>query len=494
MERNEIMLGNLMASKMREFETRRRFVVSDEFYELSLVEQDELIMENRRLKLEIDALKIRINKLSEENKSLTDEIAQLTHDGTLWLGDVLRKENPKFGSNNLIISPVGSGKTYAITELLAPKGSKVQLLLVSTTHLKNSIAPDILGDKKRIDDGINVFTTRNRASYGNRENKLWVMTYAEFGKRIEVNEDFLVDNGITDIYCDEIHSLIEYKWFSGSEALIVAMRYLLQKTEGITKYYFTATTEYLRRLQKENATWFTDIKVFNYSRYPGIKKYTAMNESNFGHIEQLREQLRNHNKDFRDYGKKGLFFSSKISTLKNMESLLVEEGFRPLVLWSTNNEQNIMSEEQLRALEELVETEEIPAGYDFLLINGAMREGWNLKDKNVELVIVNSTSETDIIQARGRVRKNVSTLLLRANSVDIEEDLEEILVPREFLNTPLTAKGKDELRETLSIVNDRGKLSGWVVIKRLLEAEGYKIEETVKRIDGKRKRITVISK
>lgn len=494
----EVALGRLMKTKMERFEKQRRYTGTPEFYQLPQTKQDELLAENRKLSREINMLEKRIDELSHENNVLTNrleevtsDLEQVTHDGSLWLGDVIVKEQPKFGSNSLIVSPVGSGKTYAITNILVKTGGELQLILVSTTHLKNSLVADIKADTMRKQDNIEVYTTKDIRKYKKDTHALWVMTYAEFGAWIKVNENIIHENNITNIYCDEIHSLIQYKWSFQSEQLINAMRYLLQKHDGIQKYYFTATTEYMKRLRSENREWFANIDIYNYSKYPGIKKYTAMNEAGFTHIEQLRQVLRNHSNDFKQYGKKGLYFVEQIDSQLEFANMLTDEGFCPLVLWSTNNEKRPMSEEQLKALDELIETGNIPAPYDFLIINGAMREGWNLKDLSVELVIINSTSETDQIQARGRARKNVSTYMVRVDKVDTEET---VVIPEDFMNTELTNENKQELLRELNMINDKGNLKAWHIVKKVIEKSGYEVKNKVKRIDGKQVRLSVIKK
>ena len=35
-----------------------------------------------------------------------------------YLGEIIEEEKPKFGSNNLILAPVGSGKSYVIEKCL----------------------------------------------------------------------------------------------------------------------------------------------------------------------------------------------------------------------------------------------------------------------------------------------------------------------------------------------------------------------------------------
>lgn len=49
----------------------------------------------------------------------------------LYLTEIIRKEKPKFGSNNLILAPVGSGKTYLIKSLMKEGPKKVLMFCIT---------------------------------------------------------------------------------------------------------------------------------------------------------------------------------------------------------------------------------------------------------------------------------------------------------------------------------------------------------------------------
>ena len=319
------------------------------------------------------------------------------------------------------------------------------------------------------------------------------MFYQRFGYRIR-NNDILKDNNIKEIYCDEIHSLVEYKSYNGDEYLTHALRYLFLKQEEISIFYFTATTEHLRKLRKLDPDKFSDIKIFDYSNYPNIKKYTNKAEYKINHIGQIKGILEAHTGDFIKYGYKGLAYHKTITGQKRIAELLKEVGFTPLVLWSINtkSEHGKMDEEQLRALDELIKTEKIPAPYNFLVINSAMREGWNLNDEKVEIAIINTISETDQIQARGRIRKNIATLITRGEKVELKDN--KILLDNKFIDKPLTKKDKDELCKLIGLVDSKGRLSKWPTLRDQLVKNGYVITETRKTIDNKRSYVSIIIK
>lgn len=411
------------------------------------------------------------------------------YEGHLWLSDIFDIEKPEFGSNNLILAPVGSGKTTLIKERLAKDVEGVILMLVSNNFLKDSTSPQDIEEKKR--RGERTYTTQHREVFGEGKHKIYTMSFAEFGERISLNDYCFKD--VSQIHCDEIHSLPEYKSYGNNDGLTHAIRYLFNPQEGKQIFYYTATYENLRRLERMKPGTLQHVKTFNYLNYPGIVKYIELFNEKFGHINQLRIKFKEISEDFKVYGYKGLIYTKKIETMKVISEMLKEEGFNPLMLWSINNKENIMSDKQLQAREEIIKTKRIPNEYDFLIINGAMREGWDLHDERVGLVIVNSTSETDIVQVRGRVRMNIPKLIYRCEGSEVENiKIGPILDKFNVINKELNTKDKNKLVENLGIYRADGKLVRWNGVKQIIENNGFDvIDKTVKR-KGKRFRVSVI--
>ena len=95
----------------------------------------------------------------------------------LYLGELLKRDGYKHNStNNLILAPVGSGKTYFIMEDLVKRHSGKKLLLVSTTSLKESL-----------DEEKETITTKDLKRRGRKlgDEELHVMTYAELGTLVK---------------------------------------------------------------------------------------------------------------------------------------------------------------------------------------------------------------------------------------------------------------------------------------------------------------------
>lgn len=86
------------------------------------------------------------DKISELKEELSTTINKFNrsnelykHNNKLYLSEIIEKEKPKFGSNNLILAPVGSGKTALINKYLLSGYTGKAIHLVSTRYLKEDI-------------------------------------------------------------------------------------------------------------------------------------------------------------------------------------------------------------------------------------------------------------------------------------------------------------------------------------------------------------------
>lgn len=410
----------------------------------------------------------------------------------LYLGEIAKRDEITYGSNNLIISPVGSGKTHFIMNTLAPEYKGKKLMLVSTTSLKDSLG-NLVG----------TFTTQDlrRSQLELTDESIYVMTYSEFGDKVawKSRKKFISEYEV--IFCDEIHSLFDYFFINESYKLAAAINLLFEVNKGLDIYYFTATTGKIERfINNFEGDLYSDIKVINYNNDFDIKRYYDSKVEEFSDVSEIEEVICSL-KDFKAAGQRGVIFNERIDGMEKIEKMLEMKGYKSVSIWSVNNKKNKMNEEQLEARNELLLTGMIPEKYDFIIINGAMREGWNLLDESVEVVIINTTDETSRIQARGRVRKDIFFLFVRAickaQPLDIRVMSKEktLRVIESVLGEELTSEDKDELSVKLNVKREKdGLLIGWRTISKILLSNGYNIEEVRKRVDGKQLRFSVITK
>lgn len=423
-----------------------------------------------------------VNLLKTSILSVRSEKKELDSD-KMYLTEIVTKEKPKFGKNNLILAPVGSGKSFFIKYLI---NSKDVLLLVSTTSLKDKLVPR--SESERLKLGSRMYSTKHKEIYGKGDYSILVMTYSEFGSKIKHMDDFAL--GFPQIFCDEIHSLPHYLEFSDSNALGAALKYLVLTHEGQEKYYFTATKEHLDSLERNVKGMLRQIEVFDYLNHPDIKKYMPLSSYSITGIEQVRSHLRARKESFKYFDYKALAFSKSISSLIRLGKISEEEGFKPLLLWSINNKEHVLTEEQKESREYVLATGLIPDKYDILIINSAMQEGWDLIDPRVKLAIMNTTNETELVQATGRVRQDIDVLVYRVNSGESDCIVD---LPTEMLGVYLDVKKKAKLSEIIDIYDENNRRIKWTTLKLILQKQGFLVEDKTIREDGKQKRVSIIS-
>lgn len=427
------------------------------------------------------------NKRNESNKE-RDRIYK-----KLYLSEIIEEEKPEFSFNNLILAPVGSGKSFLIEKRLIPKDYKGKIIyLTSNTALKDSICPNNNETRESMakkDKSINFFTSENKKRYGNKPYSVHVMTYHEFGKRIlSPNQEFT--KNVDLFFCDEIHSLPIFTKYGWNGELLVALRWLFELDKNKTKYFFTATKESLDSLERQMPGYMKNIKEFNYLNHPKIRKYEARSKYYINNIEQLSMHLKAKVDYIKSHGEKGLAFTEKIEDQYKIAEVAESEGFKTIILWSINNEKKEMTEEQLNARKHILETGNIPEPYDLLIINSSMQEGWNLFDEKVEFSILDTTDKTQQVQALGRIRKDIDFIIVKSN----EKIKENIFLEECYLNKPLTTEDKKKLSEELSIKNNRGENVKWTSLSKLLKNNNYNIENKTLTLNGVKKRVSIITK
>lgn len=411
----------------------------------------------------------------------------------LYVGQMLERDGVAYGSNNLIVSPTGSGKTYFILNILKKRYAGKKLMLVSTTSLKDSYGNEV-----------GTFTSQDlrRKHLNVTDDDVYIMTYAEFGSKVlwkKWREDFMKDYSV--IFCDEIHSLLDYYLSHRTPEYAIAINVLFDKYEDITLFYFTATTHKIDKfIDKEYSDLYENVKIIDYGKSEEIRKYINITEEKFTSVDGIESVIDKTGEiDFADI--KGIIFNERIDGMERIERSIESKGLKSISIWSVNNDKHKMNDEQLRVREMLLTTGMFPDEYDFVIMNEAMREGWNIYDERVQIVVLNTLDETNAIQFRGRVRHNVALMAVRAKEglqpVDVRIMARErsLKIIEGYLGELIGNAEKKEIAEKLNVRREKdGRLYGWQTISKTLEANGYKIKPTKRTIDGKRKTFHVITR
>lgn len=393
------------------------------------------------------------------------------------------------GVINMVISPVGSGKTYFVFNEIIKNYSNLNriIYLVDTNNLKEAIIKD-----KEYFENVMVYKKNIVENFRNilsSENKITVMTYSQFGYLLKQDENIF--DSIDLIICDEAHNLIKYsnkfdRLVENEEDKVYLNTIKKLKELSATKdvIFLTATHKSIKKHFE-----FKDIgmHVFDYSNDSRIRRLTEHNVSYFNNYKNLITLFKSFNGFFN--GEKALIYTDRIETVKEMVAALSnitikswstgnEKKVKAIGLWSTNSDKE-MNNEQLIVRKSILETGFIPDNIDILIINSAYETGINIKDERIETVVINSIDYDTQIQARGRVRKNIVNLYLKAKN---KENEIKITIADKWLDKPLTTQDKKELCKELNLVNQNGRALSWTSVKRILEFSGYKVTDTQIRL------------
>ena len=146
-------------------------------------------------------------------------------------------------------------------------------------------------------------------------------------------------------------------------------------------------------------------------------------------------------------------------------------GLSPICVWSTNNTEHPMNENQLAARKEILENSAIPPQYNLLIINSSSETSIKI-ESHVDYVIVDCRDEDSQVQVRGRVNSDLERLYVpsdKVSSLDVRED---------FLNRKLFDSDKEALCEDLCIYKPGKKeIYKWPWIKKRLLASGYLLQD-----------------
>lgn len=391
---------------------------------------------------------------------------------------------------SLIVAPCGSGKTYFTFNTLI-QGEKLEniVYLCDTSNLKRAVRLDkdyshLCRFYSKNDDN-NVVNNSIEFGEGFGENKITVMTYAQFGYYAKRNPDSF--RRIKLIVMDEAHQLVDYRMKfdnEDSDMYEVAIEKIKLLSRQARVVMLSATPELI--------TYNKGFKVpttYDFSNEPEIKRLRENLVIPYRTNREIKKVIKDFKKVTIGTGVKMLVYTDRIATVNDIVKTCFNEGVRAVGLWSLNNKENAMSTHQLEVLESVVKEGMIPDNIDILIINASLQTGINIKNNTIDWVLVNSTNKTTQIQARSRVRKDIDRLYLKSDDAEISNDIE---LDEKWLNRPLTFKDKQELCNELEQYDERGRLKKWKAISKELIELGFNIKDS-RLSDAKRTSVSTIS-
>ncbi len=286
---------------------------------------------------------------------------------------------------------------------------------------------------------------------------------------------------------DEAHQLVDYRMKfdnEDSDMYEVAIEKIKSLSRQAKVVMLSATPELI--------TYNKGFKVpiiYDFSNEPEIKRLRENIVIPYRTNREIKKVIKDFKKVTTRTGVKMLVYTDRIATVNDIVKTCFNEGVRAVGLWSLNNKENAMSTHQLEVLESVVKDGMIPDNIDILIINASLQTGINIKNNDIDWVLVNSTNKTTQIQARSRVRKDIDRLYLKSDDSEISNDIE---LDEKWLNRPLTSNDKKELCNELEQYDERGRLKRWKAISKELTELGFNIKDS-RLSDAKRTSVSTIS-
>lgn len=376
--------------------------------------------------------------------------------GTKYLSELVDCSALQKGQLNVIKAPTGSGKTYfALNYIPSLTNDALHnvVYLIDTINGKEQIVrnykatSEYYGWSKEVESG---------GMWFEPDNRVVVITYAKFGVLFERNIEFY--KNFSYIICDEIHSLLRFQNYSKKPNYHSIARQVLEQavkqksgivialtaTPDTIKNQFNAPSAEIAINQEELIQY--DIKQVEGYTNP----ITALSKVDMGTV--------------------GLCYFSRIHQMIEFEQEAKQMGFSPVSIWSINNKDHPMNDEQLETRRSILESWTIPPQYDLLIINSSSETSLKIKSK-VDYVIVHSSNPDTQVQVRGRINSDLMTLYLPVEGVS------EIVVPSEYLGKRLFQGDKQALAEALNLRNTNNRPYRWPTVKNLLIESDYSVIE-----------------
>ena len=377
--------------------------------------------------------------------------------GTKYLSELVDSSALQKGKLNVIKAPTGSGKTYfALQHIPSLTEDAVHevVYLIDTINGKEQIVrnynatSEYHGWSQEVEQGGMWFDPRN---------EVVILTYAKFGLLCTKYLDFY--KKFSYIICDEIHNLLRFQHFSkvpNYHSIARGALELAVKGGCTTVIALTATPATIKDAFNAPAV---EIPIDQTE----LKQYEVKETVGYTNLDSVLSQV--------DVGTVGLCYISRIHNMVAFEKKAKEAGFSPVCIWSINNADHKMTEEQLEVRRSILEDWVIPPQYDLLIINSSSETSLKIKSP-VDYVIVHSVNPDTQIQVRGRVNGDLQTLYLPTEGVPA------VTVPAAFLGKQLFSQKKAELVDALNLRDPRNNRQyRWRTVKNVLIDNDYTVTE-----------------
>lgn len=378
--------------------------------------------------------------------------------GTKYLSELVDCSQFQKNKLNIIEAPTGCGKTYFALQYI-PKLSE------DATH-KIVYLIDTINGKEQIIKNYNAISEYRDWMKDVQQDGIWflpedkekivIITYAKFGILLSKDPDF--HKNFDYILCDELHSLIKFQGFQAKPNNHSITKYGLERAVKNDRTIVIALSATPSKIKTDFAVPHYEIPIDK----EDLIRYETKEVIRYGNLDYILSSL--------DVDKKGICYAGHITQMLGIEETAKENGFHPICLWSTQNQNYPMDKEQLAVRQTILDTYRIPEQYDLLIINSSSETSLKIKS-HIDFVIVHHTNLDTQIQVRGRVNADLDELYLPT----IEND--NIVIPNEFLGVRLFREDKTKLCDILNLRDRSGRRYQWNTIKQKLIDSDYILEE-----------------
>lgn len=380
--------------------------------------------------------------------------------GTKTLSEAVHMDEIKPATLNMIVAPVGSGKTHwALHELSRKLSLPYKMLYLIDTRNGNNQLVEQNDNTRFYNEEWENFVEYEKWFSENLEDlksKVAVMTYAKFGALVEKSATF--GDNFEIIVCDELHSLPKFCAFQTNNAATNYHKIAQTRLEEIVnrgKVIVVALSATPRRASKLSCP------LRNITVDDDVRHFDTAETISYSSLPQLLRKL--------SPEEKGIVYIGHVRQMIEFQQLAEKMGFRAICIWSDSNKDNPMCPEQMAAKNHIITSEELPPEYDMVIINASCETGINIRGK-VDYIAVHRSDEDTRTQVRGRYRGDLGTLYLYQNDADIE-------IPEEYLNKPLSVAARRELCAAVNIRDKNGTAYGWTTVKKRAVESGYIVYE-----------------
>lgn len=393
--------------------------------------------------------------------------------GTKYLSEAIHMDEIKPGVLNLICAPTGAGKTtwameqmvrtisdpYKMVYLIDTVNGKQQLLNHPRARHYDDFWRAAANDDEGVIDGLW------------EKDKIVVMTYAKFGKLVSQCPKFGSEFEL--ILCDEIHNLPRFSAFISKnpedEPLHKIAKARIEEIvrEGKTIIIgLSATPERAEKFMQcpnRRITVDADVRRFETRQLFSYRSLQLV-------VSEISPQ------------KRGILYVGRITMMEKICAYAQECGISAIAVWSINNKDHMMTDEQRRVRTYILENQQLPPEYDLFIINASSETSINIFTP-LDYMIIHCQQRDVQIQVRGRLRRDLDRLY-------VLDDTVEIAVPDEYMNVRLFTEEKEQLAALLEIRNEKNELMKWRGTAARLRAQGFVITDG--RENGRR--FSVIAK